>query len=129
MTAIPGRLRLGEVLRGMSATRREDRVGHPDPGPVQDDGHLARGYRGHGQLPAILDGVEVAVLFRELNPTQYKISLRSQGRVNVAAVAEGFGGGGIATRWVRVPGDLSSVRTRVLSAVEAATARGAMNGF
>jgi phosphoesterase RecJ-like protein len=68
--------------------------------------------------------VEVAVLFREVNATQYKVSLRSQGRVNVANVAETFGGGGHRNAaGCTVQGDLADVKGRVLNAVEAATAR------
>ena|SRR5437763_5994848 len=39
-------------------------------------------------------GVEVALFFRELPDGRYRVSLRSKGQVNVAAVAEQFGGGG-----------------------------------
>jgi phosphoesterase RecJ-like protein len=38
--------------------------------------------------------VEVAIFFRELSNQRYRISLRSKGKVNVAHVAEHFGGGG-----------------------------------
>ena len=38
--------------------------------------------------------VQVAVFFRELPDARWRISLRSKGKVNVAAVAEHFGGGG-----------------------------------
>lgn len=41
-----------------------------------------------------IDGVEVALFFRELEDGRYRVSLRSKGRVNVATVAERFGGGG-----------------------------------
>lgn len=39
-------------------------------------------------------GVEVALFFRELADGRYRVSLRSKGQVNVAVVAEQFGGGG-----------------------------------
>ena len=39
-------------------------------------------------------GVEVAVLFRQTAPAQYKVSFRSKGRADVAVVATKFGGGG-----------------------------------
>jgi phosphoesterase RecJ-like protein len=39
-------------------------------------------------------GVEVAVFLRELNDRRVRLSLRSKGNVNVARVAEVFGGGG-----------------------------------
>jgi phosphoesterase RecJ-like protein len=38
--------------------------------------------------------VQVAVFFRELPDARWRVSLRSKGKVNVAAVAEHFGGGG-----------------------------------
>jgi bifunctional oligoribonuclease and PAP phosphatase NrnA len=39
-------------------------------------------------------GVEVAVFFREIANNRIRVSIRSKGAVNVAAVAEKFGGGG-----------------------------------
>jgi bifunctional oligoribonuclease and PAP phosphatase NrnA len=41
-----------------------------------------------------IEGVEVAIFFRELADRGYRVSLRSKGAVNVAMVAEHFGGGG-----------------------------------
>ena len=41
-----------------------------------------------------IEGVEVALFFRELPDGRYRVSLRSKGHVNVATVAEQFGGGG-----------------------------------
>jgi bifunctional oligoribonuclease and PAP phosphatase NrnA len=38
--------------------------------------------------------VEVAVFFREMADGRYRVSLRSKGGLNVATIAEGFGGGG-----------------------------------
>jgi phosphoesterase RecJ-like protein len=39
-------------------------------------------------------GIDVAVFLRELPDQQVRLSLRSKGRVNVATIAERFGGGG-----------------------------------
>ncbi len=39
-------------------------------------------------------GVEIAVLFRENRADQYRVSLRSKDKINVAKLAEKFGGGG-----------------------------------
>jgi phosphoesterase RecJ-like protein len=39
-------------------------------------------------------GIEVALFFRELPSGNFRVSLRSKGKVNVAVVAESFGGGG-----------------------------------
>ena len=41
-----------------------------------------------------IEGVEVAVFFRELPDQRYRVSLRSKGGVNVANIAGYFGGGG-----------------------------------
>lgn len=39
-------------------------------------------------------GVEVAVLFRQTGESQYKLSLRSKGRIDLSRLAQSFGGGG-----------------------------------
>jgi phosphoesterase RecJ-like protein len=41
-----------------------------------------------------INSVVVALLFQELSQENYKVSLRSRGEVDVAAMAEGMGGGG-----------------------------------
>lgn len=41
-----------------------------------------------------IEGVEVALFFRELTDGRYRVSLRSKGQVDVASIAEQFGGGG-----------------------------------
>ena len=41
-----------------------------------------------------IEGIEVALFFREQPDGRFRVSLRSKGAVNVAAVAEAFGGGG-----------------------------------
>lgn len=41
-----------------------------------------------------IQGIEVALFFREESENRYRVSLRSKGLVNVAAVASAFGGGG-----------------------------------
>src|SRR5262249_9728201 len=41
-----------------------------------------------------IGGIEVALFFRELPSGDFRVSLRSKGNVDVAAVAEFFGGGG-----------------------------------
>lgn len=46
--------------------------------------------------PLTVGDVEAVAFFRELSTSTYRISLRSKNRVNVARVAEGFGGGGHA---------------------------------
>jgi phosphoesterase RecJ-like protein len=44
--------------------------------------------------PLTIGDVEAVAFFREVQPSVYRVSLRSKNRVNVARVAEAFGGGG-----------------------------------
>jgi phosphoesterase RecJ-like protein len=65
-----------------------------------------------------VQGVEVAVLFRQTRPEQYKISLRSKGRVNLSALATTLGGGGHENAAGGVlDGPFTAVRDKVISSV------------
>ncbi len=64
-------------------------------------------------------GVEVAVLFRQTGSAQYKISLRSKGRVDLSRLAQSFGGGGHENAAGGVlDGTLEKVKKRVIGDVE-----------
>jgi phosphoesterase RecJ-like protein len=64
-------------------------------------------------------GVEVAVLFRQIGPEQYKISLRSKGRVDLSGLAKSLGGGGHKNAAGGVlDGTFPEVQDRVISIVE-----------
>ncbi len=56
-------------------------------GEDEDTGDLAN-------LPLAIDGVVVSALFREMTGGETKVSLRSKGEIDVAALASGYGGGG-----------------------------------
>jgi phosphoesterase RecJ-like protein len=65
-------------------------------------------------------GVQIAAAFKEISPAEVKVSLRSRGRVDVARLAEAFGGGGhrnAAGCTLHQP--LAEARARVLAAAEA----------
>ena len=63
-----------------------------------------------------LQGVEVAVFFREMPDGRYRVSLRSKGKLNVSDVAEQFGGGGhMCAGGCSVEGPLSIAVARVMS--------------
>ncbi len=71
--------------------------------------------------PRSVDGVEVAVSFREEGPENFRVSFRSKGRVDVSSVAEAFGGGGHRNAaGCTVRGTLREVKGKVFAAVEAA---------
>jgi phosphoesterase RecJ-like protein len=62
-------------------------------------------------------GVQIAVAFKEISPTEVRVSLRSRGHVDVARLAGAFGGGGhrnAAGLTLRVP--LAEAKGRVLAA-------------
>lgn len=59
-----------------------------DLGPRNED------LEGLVEYPRRLAGIEVAMLFRALAPNRTKVSLRSNGEVDVAAIAQALGGGG-----------------------------------
>ena len=68
-----------------------------------------------------IDGVEVALFFRELADGRYRVSLRSKGHVNVAAIAECFGGGGHScASGCAVTGPLAASLEAILSRLRAA---------
>ena len=71
--------------------------------------------------PRELDSVEVGLLFRELEGAQVKVSFRSNGVVDVNALAREFGGGGhVRASGAVVLGSLEDVRGRVVARVLAA---------
>ncbi len=68
--------------------------------------------------PRAIAGVRVAVLFKQWQPGIVRVSLRSRGAVDVRAVAASCGGGGhLNAAGCTVPGELESVRRRVLDLV------------
>jgi len=61
-----------------------------------------------------IEGVEVALFFREQEPGKWRVSLRSKGEVDVASVAEHFGGGGHhCASGCLIEGPLAEVTERV----------------
>lgn len=68
--------------------------------------------------PRKINGVEVAIFFREDSRRLYKVSLRSKGMVNVAKIAREFGGGGHpSAAGCKLKGSLEDVKERVFKAV------------
>jgi bifunctional oligoribonuclease and PAP phosphatase NrnA len=61
---------------------------------MQDSGASEDDSDGIINYPLTIGEVEAVAFFRELPQSTYRISLRSKNRVNVARVAEQFGGGG-----------------------------------
>ncbi len=71
-------------------------------------------------FPRSLQSAQVALLFRELSPDQYRVSLRSKGKVNVAQIAETFQGGGHPNAaGCTVSGNFAEVKAKILEQVRA----------
>jgi bifunctional oligoribonuclease and PAP phosphatase NrnA len=73
-----------------------------------------------------VDGVEVAASFREpQNGGPWRVSFRSRGRVNVAAIAQKFGGGGHHNAaGCSIEGGEAAVRARIAQEIEEALTNG-----
>ncbi len=68
-------------------------------------------------------GVEVAVLFRQTGEAQYKLSLRSKGRIDLSGLAQSFGGGGHKNAaGGTMNGTFEEVKRKVISGVGEAIA-------
>jgi len=63
-----------------------------------------------------IQGIEVALFFREQADGKFRVSLRSKGGVNVASVAESFGGGGhTCASGCAIEGPLSVATERMIA--------------
>src|ERR1700689_5633936 len=84
---------LGEALRNLQV---EGHIGYAWVTQKQMERCEAKEEDCEGLVNYVLSigGVEVAAFFRELPEGRYRISLRSKGKLDVAHVAESFGGGG-----------------------------------
>jgi bifunctional oligoribonuclease and PAP phosphatase NrnA len=69
--------------------------------------------------------VEVACFLRELEEPRVRVSLRSKGRVNVAAIAERLGGGGHENAaGCTLDGQLVQAKEQIVAELKAAVGRG-----
>lgn len=125
----PSRLRMmGEALRRMEFFAG-DRIGiialDDEAFTAADAG--ADDAEGLVDLPRSVASVEVAAQLRPTaEGTAYKVSLRSKKQVDVAQVAEQFGGGGHArAAGCRLDGPLDQARDRLVAAIQEALNRAA----
>lgn len=73
---------------------------------------------GFVDFPLTIDGVEVSASIMEFKNNQYKVSLRSKGKVKVNLIASGFGGGGhVLASGCMLFGELEEVIERLTYAV------------
>jgi phosphoesterase RecJ-like protein len=84
---------LGEALKTMH--RRGNLMWmHVTQGHMHQTGAREEDCEGLVNYALGIDGIETALFFRELPGGRFRVSLRSKGRIDVAGIAEQFGGGG-----------------------------------
>jgi phosphoesterase RecJ-like protein len=90
------------------------------PGAIERLGVSSDDLDGVVEFPRSIEGVKMALLFREVSQGRVKVSLRSVGDVDVAAFAKEFGGGGhTKAAGLALPGTLADVQATVLGAARA----------
>jgi phosphoesterase RecJ-like protein len=90
------------------------------PGALERYNVTADDLEGVVEFPRSIEGVRMALLFREIAQGRVKVSLRSVGDVDVAEFAREFGGGGHRkAAGLSLQGSLAEVRERVLAAARA----------
>ncbi|MRR17312.1 MAG: bifunctional oligoribonuclease/PAP phosphatase NrnA [Deltaproteobacteria bacterium] len=73
---------------------------------------------GFVDIPRTVKGISIAMLYTQLGEKQFKLSLRSKGKVDVERIARRFGGGGhINASACRIDGDIDTIKARVLEVV------------
>ena len=87
---------------------------------LQDTGARMEHTDGFIDIPRTVKGIDIAMLYTQMGEKQYKLSLRSKGRVNVETIARKFGGGGhLNAAACRMEGDIEEIQSRVMEAVKA----------
>jgi bifunctional oligoribonuclease and PAP phosphatase NrnA len=105
-----GRLRVDGALAWMYITQ-DDLAG---AGAAEEDSEGLVNYA------LAIEGIEVAVFLREMAEGRFRVSLRSKGAINVAPIAEAFGGGGHeCASGCSVEGPLPAASEEVLSRLRA----------
>ena len=87
------------------------------PGALERHGLDASELDGIVEVARSIDGVQLAIMFRQLASGRVKVSFRSMGSIDVAELAEQFGGGGHRrAAGASFDGSLPDVQMRVLAA-------------
>jgi phosphoesterase RecJ-like protein len=83
---------------------------------------------GFVNIPLAAREVEAVCYMREVQPNAFRVSLRSKGNINVARVAEKFGGGGHKNAsGCRVEGDWETKEKEIIAALTEAVEKAADN--
>jgi phosphoesterase RecJ-like protein len=84
---------------------------------LRKTGAKAEDTENFSNLPRTIASVKISVLLREIGKGTWKVSLRSKGDLDVAKIAEHFGGGGHKNAaGFRIKSDLKSAKEALLRA-------------
>src|SRR3954462_10096244 len=90
------------------------------PGAIERLGVSSDDLDGVVEFPRSIEGVRMALLFREISQGRVKVSLRSVGNVDVAAFAKAYGGWGhTQAAGLSLTGSLTDVQSTLLQAARA----------
>ncbi|WP_270171782.1 DHH family phosphoesterase [Paenibacillus sp. SYP-B4298] len=111
------------LQRGLSrlSFTEDGRIGwlYIAPSDLEETGAASEDLEGLVNYARNVDGVEVGMLFKASQEGQTKVSLRSAGRVDVASIAQSFGGGGhVRAAGCRLDCGLQEAKKQVVEAVE-----------
>jgi phosphoesterase RecJ-like protein len=112
-----------ELMRQVLATVRRNDAGNiawlRQPLEMSENAGAVDGdNNGFVNIPLAAREVEAVVYMREVQPNTYRVSLRSKDNINVARVAERFGGGGHKNAaGCRVEGDWDACEAEIVAAL------------
>jgi phosphoesterase RecJ-like protein len=115
-----------ELMRQVLATVKRDLTGRvasirQTMEMEQNSGAVDGDNNGFVNIPLAASDVRAAIYMREVGTDQYRASLRSKGDINVAKVAERFGGGGHRNAaGLSIAGDWDECERDLFAAVNAA---------
>ncbi|MHB8139255.1 MAG: DHH family phosphoesterase [Smithellaceae bacterium] len=86
---------------------------------LRDAGAKMENTDGFIDIPRTVKGIDIAMLYTQMGGKQYKLSLRSKGKVNVEIIARKFGGGGhVNAAACLIEGDIEDIKSQVIEAVK-----------
>lgn len=109
--------------RALSNLRREGAITwmHVSEADILSSGATDQDCEGLVNWALSIHGIEATAFFREVTHCYYRVSLRSKGRVDVARIAETFGGGGhTCASGIGIEGPYEIASAKVLNALHAA---------
>lgn len=122
-----GRLKLFGAVLGAIDLEHDGRLAvmRVDQQMAREAGGTYEDTEGLINLPLTVREIRASVFFKELTATEYRVSLRSKGAIDVAAVAKRFDGGGHRNAsGCTVRGSFAEARAQIVDAMAPAIAAG-----